>query len=342
MASIKEVAKRAGVSTATVSRYINKSHYVDEAKAQAIKEAMDFYHYAPSQFGRGLKNQKANLIGVCIIFGGNESIFDSIYDTELLKGVEKALRGSGYSMVIINEENNIKFGKDASPKYIDFIKEKRIDGLLLGGLTDQMVGKPAFREILDTNFPIVYIGKKLGENDLNVYAQFEKYHVDMVRTLYEKGHRRIVMLIYSMHEYYRDGICKQVEEEMPDAQFELLTLGGANEGNSPAKDFLREWVIGKEYTAMCMPDIPSTSQLYNACMELNISVPEKLSVIAVESKRGEGTTTYPETSVYCTKVMEMGNMATKLLINEIEGNEISDRNCEFETVYIERDSIREL
>lgn len=57
-ASIHDVAKRAGVSISTVSRVINHSAGVKESKTAAVLEAMEYYNYQPSQFGRGLVTRK--------------------------------------------------------------------------------------------------------------------------------------------------------------------------------------------------------------------------------------------------------------------------------------------
>ena len=56
-ASIHDVAKRAGVSIATVSRVVNNSAGVKESKVAAVKEALEYYDYQPSQFGRGTCNR---------------------------------------------------------------------------------------------------------------------------------------------------------------------------------------------------------------------------------------------------------------------------------------------
>ena len=62
--SIRDVARRAGVSAATVSRILNGTAAVSEKKAQAVREAVEYYSYEPNQFARGLKKQSSRMIGV--------------------------------------------------------------------------------------------------------------------------------------------------------------------------------------------------------------------------------------------------------------------------------------
>ncbi len=342
MPSIKDVAKRAGVSTATVSRYINKNTYVDEAKVLAIKEAMDFYHYAPSQFGRGLVKQKTNLIGVYFAFAGVGSLFDSIYNTELLRGIEEALNDTGYSMVMLSEDAAYFRGENDLPKYLDFIRQKRMDGLIISGLTTKLITEGSLKELSDLNFPVVYIGKKLFENDLNIYAQFTKYRTAMVKKLAEYGHKKILMFIFRQHDYFEKELLESVAKEVPQVEFKLLTIDNANQDTLIIKDILKQWHVDEGYTGFCLPDIQSSMLFYNACLEMEISIPKDISVIAVENKLGEGKVTFPETSVYNTRVSEMGRQAAKLLLSRILGEDTKETTLEFESTYIERNSIRKI
>ena len=76
--SIHDVAKRAGVSISTVSRVINKSAGVKESKAAAVREALEYFDYQPSQFGRGLVTGNSMIIGVYSPFSDG-SMFENGY-----------------------------------------------------------------------------------------------------------------------------------------------------------------------------------------------------------------------------------------------------------------------
>ena len=135
-ASIYDVAKRAGVSISTVSRIMNGSANVSEVKKAAVQEAMEFYQYEPNQFARGLVKQRSNLIGIYFSMA-SASMFESSYNLELLKGIEKVLTYQNYNMVLINEMEEYKSRSKGTPKYLEFVRQKRIDGLILSGLSDR-------------------------------------------------------------------------------------------------------------------------------------------------------------------------------------------------------------
>lgn len=90
MATIKDVAKRAGVSVATVSNYLNKTKPVSRSASVLIEEAVQALHYNLNLTARSLKSQKYQSIGV-ILPNLNDSYYVQVY-----QGIESAFRGTGY------------------------------------------------------------------------------------------------------------------------------------------------------------------------------------------------------------------------------------------------------
>lgn len=172
-ASIYDVAKRAGVSISTVSRILNNSANVSEKKVRAVKEAMEYYQYEPNQFGRGLVKQRSNIIGVYFPFHSG-SVFESSYNLELLKGIERVLTRHNYSMVLISESEEYSNRVKGTPRFLEYVRQRKIDGLLLSGLNSKSMEEEAFQQILEEEYPVVYIGKRFHKKGINVYAQYEK------------------------------------------------------------------------------------------------------------------------------------------------------------------------
>jgi len=340
-ASIYDVAQRAGVSIATVSRILNGSAAVSEKKAQAVREAMDYFQYEPNQFARGLVKQSSNMIGVYFP-EWNGSMFDSAYSLELLKGIERALSYQNYSMVLLGESNGFSQRKRQIPKYLEYVKQKRVDGLILSGLSDKQVKHEVFQQIMEEDFPVVYIGKRVHEKGLNIYAQFEQYHVGMVRALYEHGHRNILMIVSRFHDYYLGEIAGKVRTEMPEVRLysELLECGGTL--REDMMQFVCQYVVDGGCTAVTTEGQEDTQVLLSVCAEMGLPVPERLSVVSVEHRRGAGLLLFPKISAYFVPAQAMGSSAAELLIRAIRGEEIEENSIEYESVFIPRDSIRRL
>lgn len=340
-ASIYDVAKRAGVSISTVSRILNHSANVSDKKVAAVQEAMEYYQYEPNQFGRGLVKQKSNMVGVYFPTASG-SVFDSSYNLEVLRGIEKVLSYQNYSMVLICETEDYGSRMAETPKYIEYIKQKKIDGLILSGLTDKAARDVAFQQIIEEDYPAVYIGKRLHQKGLNVYAQFEMYQIQMLEQLYQNGHRKVVFYIYFMHLRYLSDIQKQATATMPDLKIYLCVLEDCLYEREQLLQDVKRYVKGEGCTAIVSPGMEITRQILGVCAEVNLAVPEQVSIVSVEHRRGDGLLCYPSVSSFYVPAKDMGSGAVSLLLDKIHGANTEEVSIEYETKYIKRESIRRI
>ena len=94
MATIRDVAEKAGVSIATVSNYLNGTKPVSPASAQKISQAVQELQYTANAAAKGLRAQKSHEIGVIL------PNFDDPYYVQIFQGIEKAFSGSSYFLSI--------------------------------------------------------------------------------------------------------------------------------------------------------------------------------------------------------------------------------------------------
>lgn len=340
-ASIYDVAKRAGVSISTVSRILNNSANVSEKKVRAVREAMEFYQYEPNQFGRGLVKQRSNIIGVYFPFHSG-SMFESNYNLELLKGIERVLTRNNYSMVLINESEDYMNRVAGAPRFLEYVRQRRIDGLLLSGLSSKSMAEEAFKQILNEEYPVVYIGKRFHEKGLNVYAQYESYMHQMIAALYDSGHRNILLYYYFNHQNYIDGIVKRAKEEMAELNVVPVILPHLTEIRQELSADIRKYILGAGYTAICSPGMETTQIILSVCGELRISVPETVSILSVEHKNGDGRLLFPQISAFYVPAKDMGSGAAELLLHMIDDQPVEEMSREYETKFVSRESIRQL
>lgn len=344
-ASIYDVAKRAGVSISTVSRILNNSAGVSEKKRKAVLEAVAYYQYEPNQFARGLVTQTTHMIGVYIpVIGDSSSVFDGDYNLEMFKGIEETLNENGYSMVLICE--NRQRSQSAVPKYLEYIKQKRIDGLImssLGNLKGRRADEDAFNEILEEGYPMVYIGKKVHKKGVNVYAQFEAYTMKMLDILRENGHSTILLYYQEVHQAYIEGILGKYRKLYPKLQlYPRLLMPDRFYDDTLAYKDIKKYYGEKKVTAVCAVGIEQTQVLLNCCAKLDIKVPEQLSVISAEHKENQGSLLYPKISAFYVPARQMGRGAAKLLLENIKMPTMASASMEYQTVFCQRDSIRHL
>ena len=118
--NISDVAKYAGVSTATVSRILNNlSGYSDKTKVK-VEKAIEELGYKPNAMARGLVSNKTNTIGVLL------PCVTGRFSSELLKGIEKIAHAKGYSVIICNTDMN----GERTMSYLKTLSEKRVEGIL--------------------------------------------------------------------------------------------------------------------------------------------------------------------------------------------------------------------
>lgn len=121
MATMKDVARFAGVSTSTVSHVINKDRFVSEAIREKVDCAIKTLNYAPSAIARSLKLNQTHTIGMLITTSNNP------FYSELVRGVERSCFERGYSLVLCNTEGD----EQRMNRNLETLLQKRVDGLLL-------------------------------------------------------------------------------------------------------------------------------------------------------------------------------------------------------------------
>lgn len=121
MATIKDVAKRANVSTTTVSHVINKTRFVAEETRNAVWAAIKELHYSPSAVARSLKVNHTKSIGLLATSS------EAAYFAEIIEAVEKNCFQKGYTLILGNAWNSL----EKQQAYLSMMAQKRVDGLLV-------------------------------------------------------------------------------------------------------------------------------------------------------------------------------------------------------------------
>ncbi|MEX9862461.1 ribose operon transcriptional repressor RbsR [Providencia manganoxydans] len=121
MATMKDVARLAGVSTSTVSHVINQNRYVSESVTLRVKNAIEQLNYAPSALARSLKMNRTNTIGMLLTTSNNP------FYAEVVRGVERSCYELGYSLILCNTEGDLQRMNHS----LETLLQKRVDGLLI-------------------------------------------------------------------------------------------------------------------------------------------------------------------------------------------------------------------
>jgi DNA-binding LacI/PurR family transcriptional regulator len=276
MASITEVARRAGVSPATASRVVSEADYpVSAAARERVLEAARELDYVPNALARGLLKSRVPVVAVIV-----HDITDP-YFAEIVRGVEDAASAAGYLVITCSSERDA----ERERSYVRLLRSMRAAAVVFAG---SGLDAPALNEEMDRHLAamradgaaIVHLSPHArGEPDVGVDSAAGI--AAMVAALVEQGHRRIAFLagpqsLYVSRERldgYRRGL-----RAAGIAYDEGLVVGTTfdAEGGARAIDALR--VAGTTFTAVsCANDLLAIGALQRL-VALGIEVPGDVSV----------------------------------------------------------------
>lgn len=125
MATIYDVAKKAGLSVTTVSRVLNNRGYISEATRKRVYDTMEELNYQPNELARSLLRKQSNVLGLIIPDVAHP------FFSELASHVEACAYASGYKILLCNSH----LDPDKERDYIDMLKRNRVDGIIMGSHT---------------------------------------------------------------------------------------------------------------------------------------------------------------------------------------------------------------
>ena len=125
MVSIKDVAKQANVSTATVSHVINGTRYVADETKNKVFTAMELLDYRPNRVARSLRSRKSHTIGLLVPLVAEDT--SNFFFMSIANGIEQVLKENGYNLVLSNSNEKVETEQDQ----IKVFNTQFIDGLVI-------------------------------------------------------------------------------------------------------------------------------------------------------------------------------------------------------------------
>ncbi|MBQ8151457.1 MAG: LacI family DNA-binding transcriptional regulator [Firmicutes bacterium] len=202
--NIKQIAGKAGVSVATVSRVINHPENVAEATRLKIQKVMEEEGYKPNWFAQGLNFNRTKTIGLIV-----PHILNPMY-MEIAKGIEDVALQKGYITFIGNGEMNPQHERD----YVEQLELRKVDGIVIIFSALESVD---IKELEQKGMPVVLIGANSDVQEFNMVKVDAKIAAEnMVKHLLSCGHRRIAFIQgndpKAENEAMLEGYCKALGE----------------------------------------------------------------------------------------------------------------------------------
>lgn len=314
--NIRDVAKLAGVSVATVSRVVSASDYPVRAETRdRVMQAVERLHFYPNDLARGLFQVRTNTIGVIVPDASNP------YYPEIVRGVEQVAADHSYAVIFCNVDHQAHKQR----YYLDVLMQKRVDGLIgVGGDYNYRQSQAAL-ESMDMN--LVLIGR---HDDLD-YPTIETPDVDGGRAAVEHllalGHRRIAFLSGGETSVAsndrRDGYRAALAAAFVPADPTLVVHGDSQEesGYQVGRDLLER---ADAPTAIVAANDRMALGVLAVAADLGISVPGQVSVVGFDNI---ATSSYvrPSLTTVESPGHHAGQKAMEVMLGIIAGEEVPRR-----------------
>lgn len=328
-ATIKEVARTAGVSIATVSRVLNKNYYVSPAIEQKVQDAILTTGYVPDSIARTMKKNTTYLVGFIVSDISNPHLMS------IARAIEDIIREHNYNLLVCSTENDPKLEK----KYIETFISRRISGIILHstGTLDNYVAHVShtipmvlvYRHNEDKSF----IGDTLDTNG-------RKGAYDLTKYLIKKGHTKIGIingyLQFSTSWDRLKGYSEALQEAGVPYEEKYIYYGDftEQEGYKGAKYLLS---LDPSPTALIGMNNAVTLGALKYLTEAKIRIPEEISLVNYgEINNAELMSVQP------TRIPQnpwsLGKKAGELIIERIKNPSLPNREVIFDAELIEGNS----
>ncbi|HDZ9463079.1 TPA: substrate-binding domain-containing protein [Vibrio cholerae] len=333
MATMKDIARLAGVSTSTVSHVINKSRFVSDEIAERVNNAAQQLNYAPSALARSLKMNRTKTIGMLVTTSTNP------FFGEVVKGVERSCYHQGYNLILCNTEGDNQRMKAS----INTLLQKRVDGLLLmcstleGERLDVFDRYPDIPIVVMDWGPILFTSDKIQDNSLQGGYIAAKH-------LIECGHKEIGCITGPLirhqaqmrYEGYKRALAEAGIAINPDwiveSDFEC-------EGGYQAFEKLYE--RGKLPSALFVSNDMMAMGVIQAASQRGLRVPDDLSLIGYDDVHIAKFMTPALTTIHQPKY-RLGKAAVDTLLYRLENPDTTAQVVQLEPTLVVRNSVRKL
>jgi LacI family transcriptional regulator len=310
--TIRDVAKQAGVSIATVSRYINQTATVSPEVASRLDEVLETLKYVPHTAARNLATQKTNAIGLLLTY----NIYGDFF-APMLRGIEEVIADAGFNLLI--SSNLSRDGNTHSPA----LGPNNTDGIL--GYADSLT-ESVLAHFYHTKFPVVLIYRASPPHlpIPCVTVENKAASKEIVDHLIEVHHRRRIIFLrgpeHQEDSYWREmGYRTSLEAHNIPYDPELVWPGEFE--REVAQTTMIELILaGVEFDAVFAGDDDAAIGVLAALKEMGKRVPEDVSVVGFDDQRSSPYLT-PSLTTVRAPTEEVGRVAAQQMIKLIRGGQ---------------------
>jgi len=333
MTTIRDVASKAEVSIATVSRVVNGNRPVHPDIRERVLKAIEELDYRPNYLARGLRQRNTSMIGLIIPDNSNP------FYAELTRAIEDAGFAAGYSVILCNSD----LSEEKQLAYVDVLLSHQVDGVIL----INMISTPlkTLERILAENVPAVLANSDIPLPTLDqVLVEEHQGGYLAGQYLVSLNHRRIGCITLSLPHSYVPKRIVGFRHALAEAGIELTTEsfamgnGRYESGYKAMQELLQR---RPDLTAVFIHNDMMALGAMNALHKQGIRVPEDLSIIGYDDIF-YASAFQPALTTIAQPIATMGQTCIALLLERIQQPDKQSTQITLPVELIERSSCRPL
>ncbi len=332
--TIRDVAEKAGVSVATVSRVINNNYPVKHETREKIEKAIEELGYVPNEIARSLVLKSTSSVGI-VVPGITNLFFPTIVEQ-----INRILVSKGFTMSLYSTEGDPKMEKVV----IESIFSRNMDGVIAIDPSIENLENDYFSELCK-KIPTIIINGSTNKYNCNFVSYDEEVGTkEAFQYLLKLGHREISFvrgdrsLSYDLKE-------KLYRQFVRDNNLKYENIISVGDGNSlqvveKTEEIFEKLLASKNMgTAIFACNDLMAVGIINACNKLKIRIPEDISVIGFDNTLLSNIT-HPKITTVDLKMNEIGEIAALELIHMIKEKSTKIRKNVYDTKLVIRESCR--
>lgn len=307
---MKDIAKRCGVSTATVSKALNGQPDIGEETRERILRTADELGYMANASARALKTKRSYDIGVLFVDPMHGGLAHEFFST-MLDGIRREAENHGYDITFINSSVGQR-----QTSFLQHCRYRGLDGVVIASADyfDPMVA-----ELVQSELPVVTVDHVFN-NRISVVSDNLVGMDALVRYVYGKGHRKIALIHGEVTSVTRNRLtgfhraCEELGLTVPEKWMRRGVFHDPKGCYQITKELLSQPEIP---TCIFFPDDYSYIGGYNAITEAGLRIPEDISVVGYDGIPLSRIIS-PVLTTWRQDADGLGTVATARLIEQIE------------------------
>ncbi len=321
MSNIREIAKKADIGIATVSRYLNDTGYVSEEAREKIQKVIEETNYTPNALARAVFTKNSKTIGLMV-----PNISNPFFN-QMASIIEEYAKNKGFTIFLCNTDDD----KEKEKNYLEVLQSNRVAGIIANR-------SQCKEEYININIPVVAFENHILDTIITISSDNYNGGKMAFDHLYNKGCRKIMHIkgpkSFEATELRYEGFLDAAKDK--DIEVGFIEFQSDFQVKMLEANISSVKSIG-DYDGIFVFNDIAAATVMRALKKRGYRVPEDIKIIGFDNSY-IGELLYPSLTTINQPIQELGNTLIELLIKLIEGESVTVKDYIMGVRLIERET----